>query len=159
MKRRYKTGQYSAVNLTPSYQYFIWKVLSKKGKEKPLGLLKTARLYKPDELFHFDMALIGEALEHLAIIILAWRRALLRGIGKHEGQAELVNYRFLKVAEWENAIGQLNELAANSENSLKVVMKGRIPRPDSHLQSLLIECERQGFQSLASPKAFPRTLF
>ena len=51
------------------------------------------------------------------------------------------------MAEWENAIGQLNELAANAEKSLKVVIKDRIPRPDSHLQSLLKECERQGFLS------------
>lgn len=55
--------------------------------EAPTG---QDRHYQEGKLFSFDMVLIGSALEHLAIIILAWRRAMLRGIGKNnQGKAEL----------------------------------------------------------------------
>lgn len=40
----------------------------------------------------FSMVLVGQALEHLPLIILAWRRALLMGVGQaHAGKAELVS--------------------------------------------------------------------
>jgi hypothetical protein len=49
-----------------------------------------ARVLQPDDTLVFHMVLCGPALEHLAIIILAWRRALLRGIGTGDGKGELI---------------------------------------------------------------------
>jgi len=48
-----------------------------------------ARVVAPGEGFTFHMVLIGRALEHLPIVILAWRRALARGLGAGDGTAEL----------------------------------------------------------------------
>lgn len=49
------------------------------------------RAYEEGEEFSFHLVLLGKALEHLPLIILAWRRALLRGIGKdNAGIAELL---------------------------------------------------------------------
>jgi hypothetical protein len=52
--------------------------------------LTGAKHYARDEVFYFDMVLIGDALQHLSLIILAWRRALLQGLGKGDGKAELI---------------------------------------------------------------------
>jgi hypothetical protein len=49
-----------------------------------------ARLVAPGESFSFSLVLIGRALAELPLIILAWRRALARGIGPGDGTAELV---------------------------------------------------------------------
>jgi hypothetical protein len=53
--------------------------------------LASARTYQSGETITFDMVLMGNALEHLAVIILAWRRAFLRGIGHGDGTAELIS--------------------------------------------------------------------
>jgi len=48
-------------------------------------------LYEPEQQLSFSMVLTQRALAHLPLIILAWRRALLMGIGQgHSGKAELV---------------------------------------------------------------------
>lgn len=47
--------------------------------------------YQVGEILEFDMVLFGQALSHLSVIILAWRRALLHGLGREKNQkAELV---------------------------------------------------------------------
>ena len=43
----------------------------------------------PGETLAFNMVLVGRALRELPLIILAWRRALARGIGASEATAEL----------------------------------------------------------------------
>jgi hypothetical protein len=48
-----------------------------------------ARLLAPGETFSFGIVLIGRALRELPLIILAWRRALARGVGAGDGTAEL----------------------------------------------------------------------
>ena len=48
------------------------------------------RTLHPGETTHFHLVLIGQALNELPLIVLAWRRALLRGLGKSEGKAELL---------------------------------------------------------------------
>lgn len=53
----------------------------------PMGV----KTYQKGDLFSFNMVLMGESLGQLALIILAWRRALLRGLGKYEGKGELVD--------------------------------------------------------------------
>lgn len=50
-----------------------------------------ARLVVPGETFSFNVVLIGRALKELPLVVLAWRRALARGIGAGDGTAELVS--------------------------------------------------------------------
>ena len=49
-----------------------------------------ARQVGEGETFAFHNVLIGRALSELPLIILAWRRALARGVGTGDGTAELV---------------------------------------------------------------------
>ncbi|BBL34610.1 hypothetical protein Nstercoris_00849 [Nitrosomonas stercoris] len=48
-----------------------------------------ARVLHPGDTLTFHFTLIGRAVEELPIAILAWRRALARGVGPGNGQAEL----------------------------------------------------------------------
>ncbi|MDP2823509.1 MAG: CRISPR system precrRNA processing endoribonuclease RAMP protein Cas6 [Sulfuritalea sp.] len=48
-----------------------------------------ARIVAPGESFVFHMVLIGRAVEHLPIVILAWRRALARGLGPGDGTGDI----------------------------------------------------------------------
>lgn len=52
--------------------------------------IQKARNYLLGDTLQYEMVLIGEALTQLATVILAWRRAFLRGIG-NGGTAELVS--------------------------------------------------------------------
>ena len=54
--------------------------------EAPLVKAKT---YLADEHFSFDVVLCGPAIAHLSTVILAWRRAFLRGVGAGDGTGEL----------------------------------------------------------------------
>lgn len=47
------------------------------------------RYYSKGELFTFHFTLIGHSAKHLGMIILAWQRALLHGIGAGDGTANL----------------------------------------------------------------------
>jgi len=49
-----------------------------------------ARTLTAGDIFAFNVVLIGSALKELPLIILAWRRALARGIGAGFGSAELI---------------------------------------------------------------------
>jgi len=49
-----------------------------------------ARVVEAGEGFAFSVVLIGRALRELPLVILAWRRALARGIGAGDGTAELL---------------------------------------------------------------------
>lgn len=49
------------------------------------------RVLHPGDTLSFHFTLIGRALQELPITILAWRRALARGIGSIRGTAELTN--------------------------------------------------------------------
>jgi len=49
-----------------------------------------ARILHPGDTLSFHFTLIGRALQELSIAILAWRRALARGIGASDGRAELI---------------------------------------------------------------------
>jgi hypothetical protein len=52
--------------------------------------LSSSQYYQPEDILIFHHVLFGPALNHLSLIILAWRRALLRGLGKGDGKAELI---------------------------------------------------------------------
>lgn len=49
-----------------------------------------ARIVGMGEPFSFHQVLIGRAVEHLPIVILAWRRAFAHGLGAGDGTAEMV---------------------------------------------------------------------
>lgn len=49
-----------------------------------------ARTYGPETIFSFTFVLMGAALKQLPLVIMAWRRAFLRGLGKTDGKGELV---------------------------------------------------------------------
>ena len=49
-----------------------------------------ARQIRKGESFAFHLVLVGRALRELPLIILAWRRALARGVGAGDGTADLV---------------------------------------------------------------------
>lgn len=49
-----------------------------------------SRVLAPGETLTFHQILIGRALHELPLIILAWRRALARGLGAGDGTADLV---------------------------------------------------------------------
>lgn len=48
------------------------------------------KTYSPNEWLNFDMVLVGQAISQLPIIVFAWQRAFARGVGKHDGTAELM---------------------------------------------------------------------
>lgn len=49
-----------------------------------------AKVLAEGEVFSFNQVLIGGALRELPLVILAWRRALGRGIGAGDGKADLI---------------------------------------------------------------------
>lgn len=50
-----------------------------------------ARTYTEGEIFSFEMVLMGEALQHLQTVILAWQQLFLRGLSAHKkGKAKLM---------------------------------------------------------------------
>jgi hypothetical protein len=57
----------------------------------PLGAKQLAE----GTLLNFHMVLMGTALPQLALVILAWRRALLRGLGPGDGKADLLTVELL----------------------------------------------------------------
>lgn len=64
--------------------------------------LTPARSYPPGDTIYFDMVLLGQALQHIVIIILAWRRAFLRGVGNGDGKAELLMVEQQTPAGWQS---------------------------------------------------------
>ena len=58
--------------------------------------LTQVRVYQPDETLLFEMVLCGNALQHLPVVILAWRRAFLRGVGGGDGKGELYKAEILE---------------------------------------------------------------
>lgn len=49
-----------------------------------------ARHYAPGETLSFHFTLIGKAVDHLPLCIMAWRRAFSRGVGAGDGTAEIL---------------------------------------------------------------------
>lgn len=47
------------------------------------------RVYAPGETLAFHLVLVGQALRHLPLIVLAWQRAFGHGVGKGDGTARL----------------------------------------------------------------------
>lgn len=49
-----------------------------------------AREYHPGDLLTFRFTLVGRAVEHLPLCLMAWMRAFARGVGAGDGTAELL---------------------------------------------------------------------
>lgn len=49
-----------------------------------------ARQYAPGETLAFHFTLVGSAIDQLPLCIMAWRRALARGVGAGDGTAEML---------------------------------------------------------------------
>ena len=52
------------------------------------------RVYRAGEILSFSMVLMGRAMWQLPLIIFAWQRAFVRGVGKYESRAKLLNVIF-----------------------------------------------------------------
>lgn len=72
------------------------------------------------ETFRFSMVLVAEALNHLPLILLAWRDAFHKGIGPDKGKADLI------LVEWENPQGQAVTIWSDTEPTLKSHQPGVI---------------------------------
>ena len=62
-----------------------------------------SKIINKGEVFDFNMVLIGQALDYLPLIILAWQKAFTTGLGATHTQVELVNVVF----EPEQAVAQI----------------------------------------------------
>lgn len=90
-------------------------------------------LLEEDEHFSFDLVLLEPVLQHLALIILAWRRALLRGFGKGEGgTAELVNVQHVS-ADDELTVIYSEERPVVIEHQTTITMPQFASGKDMHL--------------------------
>lgn len=94
--------------------------------------IAPARRYQPGESIAFNMVLMGEALDHLAIIILAWRRAFLRGIGKYDGKAELTEVEHLTGSDAQSIYTDDQPLIR--EHSIELTIPEFQQARDVHLQ-------------------------
>jgi len=87
----YRTCPYPAVFETPPPEAHTRRVFS--SVPNPFVVEPPswgARDYAAGDLLNFSLVLIGPALKQLPLILLAWQRALARGIGPGEGTARLL---------------------------------------------------------------------
>lgn len=117
--------------------------------------LATGRTYREGESLAFDMVLTGGALAHLAVIILAWRRAFFRGIGNGDGTAELVSVANMNTQE--NSIYSEDEPVIAAHNTQLIVPEFTVPQ-DVHLQLLTpLRVQQQG--KVLSPRELTASIF
>ena len=118
------------------------------------------RLLAPGELFSFNMVLIGHALKELPLIILAWRRALARGIGAGDGTAELVSVVHCGVAgESEVHRPELGALIAHEQSiPLHTTVESATDRTRTTLHVITPLRLQQNGRALPPEKLDARTL-
>jgi hypothetical protein len=93
-----------------------------------------AGVSRPGEIVAINMVLLGDALQQLPLIILAWRRAFLRGVGPGDGKAELLAVEYLGQDGNAQAIyhsAGMSIAAHNAQLSLPA-----LPQQDIHLELL-----------------------
>jgi hypothetical protein len=76
------------------------------------------RLYEPGAALVFEMVLFGQALEKLPLVILAWQRALARGLG--DGTAELTDMLLLNPQGEESVFDQALNRVRPHEQRLRL---------------------------------------
>jgi len=87
-----------------------------------------ARVLAAGEVFSFNQVLVGRALRELPLVILAWRRALARGIGAGDGKAELL--RVIHCAECAETEIHRPETGTLSTHEQKVRLVDTAVRPE-----------------------------
>lgn len=109
------------------------------------------------ELFSFHIVLVGRAMKELPLIILAWRRALARGVGPGDGTAELVRVLHCGHAQ-ETAIYSPESGAIDPHpQEIDVSPAGAAPERVSLQFSTPLRLQRNG-NALAPHKLDARTL-
>jgi len=93
----------------------------------PMG----SRIYEPGAEFCFNMVLMGSSLTQLPMIIMAWRRAFLRGLGKTEGKAELTSV--VLITQNENRIVYSEEAPVLVQHKSTLTMPRYTAARDLHL--------------------------
>ena len=68
-----------------------------------------ARLLQDEQVLVFHMVLAGYALEQLPLVIVAWQRALARGLTKNRSRLEL------EQVQWQDACGQLHPIWTSAQ--------------------------------------------
>ena len=117
--------------------------------------LTKSRTYSEGDLLSFEMVLTGDALAHLAVIILAWRRAFLRGIGHIEGKAELVSVSHIHAQE--AVIYSEAAPVITNHNTALAVPEYTKPQ-DVHLQ-LITPVRLQQQSKIISPRDLTGSIF
>lgn len=117
--------------------------------------LAKGRGYAVGELLHFDMVLTGDALAQLAVIILAWRRAFLRGIGNGDGTAELTAVATLGT-QAQTIYTEDNPIIAEHNTQLFVQQYRQVQDVHLHLQTPL-RIQQQG--KVMSPRELTASIF
>lgn len=75
-----------------------------------------SRRLETGESLSFGMVLLGKALRELPLVILAWRRALARGVGAGDGTADLVRVTVVHASqEWEVHRPESGTIASHSQ--------------------------------------------
>jgi hypothetical protein len=97
------------------------------------------------ELLIFDMVLMGDALKYLSIIIMAWRRAFLKGLGREAGKGELVRVEWLDEQGQSTTIYTADNPVINPHGqTLDLPALAANPNPCLQLQTpLRIEIKKQ----------------
>ncbi len=114
------------------------------------------------EMLSFDMVLIGKALEQWPLVLLAWQRALAKGLTSSRSRAELLRVDWLDAQHSAHPIWQHD--APNAVPSTPVSMLSlTLPAPEATLASLTLNfqtplrLQHQG-QPLAAAQLTPRAL-
>lgn len=118
--------------------------------------LIKARTYDVGDVLVFDMVLMGDALAQLAVIILAWRRAFLRGIGNGDGTAELVSVTHSNGTD--ETIIYSEELPVIAAHNTQIVWPPFTQPHDVHLLLLTpLRLQQQG--KVISPRDMTASIF
>lgn len=94
-----------------------------------------AREIGAGEAFTFHLVLVGHALRELPLIILAWRRALARGVGAGDGTADLV--RVVHCGEAEETDIHRPDSGAITQHAQEVAFNTAAPAGTGHSELTL----------------------
>lgn len=86
------------------------------------------RTYEPGEILSFGFILIGKAQQHLPLCILAWQRALARGVGPGSGTANLIRVNWIDAQDAATQIHRPGDMLASHPQHITLPAK---PPPNS----------------------------
>ena len=115
------------------------------------------RVVPAGETFTFHIVLVGRAIEHLPIIILAWRRALAKGLGASDGTGDLLRVQ--------DDAGQTIYSAEDGQVNTNTTSNGVSPAPTGELAPQCVTLHfqtplrlQQNGHALAPHRLAPRSL-